>query len=189
DTEFGEIFTKWPIDPRAIVQVVQVPGASGPNKVLRISDALIQDGTAHSEVTMRPVGAHGSVTVRFELRVVDLAGDSMRLTIVDNRTTPGTGRLAGLTIRPDGKVLAGSMPLPLVLKPGDFYRFAYVFELAGSADTYSLSIHPAAGTGAGGVELKDVPIPVDSVTVTDMTFTMSDEGTGAVELDNVRVLN
>lgn len=186
-TDVGEVFTAWPVDPRSIVEVVAVPGPSGPKHVLRVSDANIHDGTAHSEVTIRPVGTQGTVSVRFELRLVQIAGDQVRIGIIDNRTTPGTGRLAALTIDSEGRLVVGGMPTALVLATGEDYRFAMTFDLGGHDDRFSVSVQQVDGTDS--VTLAEVPIGFDAATISDLNFSLTNGGNGAFDLDNIRILN
>ncbi|MFG0316138.1 MAG: hypothetical protein ACF8XB_02600 [Planctomycetota bacterium JB042] len=186
-TDVGEVFTAWPVDPRAIVEVVAIPGPSGPNHVLRVSDANIHDGTAHSEVTIRPIGTQGTVSVRFEMTLLNIVGDQVRVGIIDNRTTPGTGRLAALTIESDGRLLVGGMPTSLVLGTGATYRFAMTFDLGGQDDRYSVAVQEVGGTDS--MTLTEVPVGFDAATISDFTFSLTDGGNGAFDLDNIRILN
>lgn len=186
-TPKGSLVTVGPIDPRASVVVTAVSGPNGPNHVLRLSDANILDGTAHSEVTVLPFGAIGDVMLRFELRPLILTGDAIQLTVVDNRTTPGTGRLILVTIRNDGVLTVNDEPTSFVLSAGKLYRFSLGFDLTGTSDT--ASVHVMAADGSQSIALDGLPIDVDAAMVTGAKFALSNGGNGAFDLDEVRVFH
>ena len=187
ETEIGEVLVTGPVDPRAIVEVVDVVGPGGHlERVLRVSDAQIHTPVGHSEVTMRPIGAVGMVSLRFSIRLSKLAGDIVKLSVTDNRTTPGTGRLASVEVAPSGNLVVQGNELPFVVEPGVKYHVTADFDLSGPQDTLGLHVVPAGG--GPSFHQTGVQLPIDGAMVTDVTFGLADGGKGAFDLDNVRVL-
>jgi len=183
----GAILVTGKVESRAVVQVVDAMNPGGHlERVLRVSDAML-GGNGHSEVTILPVNATGKVSLRFNIRLAKLAGDIFKLTVADNRTTPGTGRLSVASVLQSGLLVVQGSEVPFFVEPGVRYHVGVDFDLTGVEDTFSIHVQPI--DGGIGFHKGGFVLSVDATMITDVTFSLSDGGKGAFDLDDVRVLH
>lgn len=175
-------------DPGSTIEVV--PGLGGlTGHAIRLSDAGVPEGAGGCQLVGIPAipAGPGVVNVSFLLRAGKFYGDSFEMAVIDNRATPGTGRLAELRIEDDGTLVLGKTPTGTKIKPGAAYRFFIKLQLS------------VAGPDAWTLRLNEVLDPTSSQTfgpmssvadgsgVTSLLFATADVGTGSYDLDEIQI--
>ncbi len=173
-------------DKRGIIEVRPAAGSST-NHVLRISDEKILDGTGHSEAHIIPdLGAGpGEVIVRFDLRIGRMSGDTFVCSIVDNRTTPGTGRLVLINVLSEGMMLVNGLTIPVHLTISATYHITVRLDLQQGPDTFTVKV--VEKNGPLNYETAPLPTMVDTLIVNEVVFSLTDKGHGWFDIDNVQI--
>lgn len=175
--------------PEAAIQVVPAPGGDGSNRVLKISDATIPENDfGYSEVRCHAATAAGPgiVNASFVLQTGKYYGDSLHFSIIDNETTPGTGKVAALEINPAGKLIVAGMVTGYVIPPGGHFRFSVELIVGPGSDVWRVRVEDITGS-SGVFQSAYIPTMSDVNSVRSMVFRTSDQGMGTYYLDDLRI--
>lgn len=133
-------------------------------------------------------GAHSEIS--FDLRRTMNVGDtSFVFSIIDNRTTPGTGRLCTLSLFDDAPLALNSKSTGFRIQPDVDYRIEITLDLsAGPNDTWSFRITNLADP-SNHYEAKALRTAIDGSELSLMSATVdSGDGVVSVAIDNFLAL-
>lgn len=176
--------------PAASIKVASAIGGDMVGKVLRLSDSSVPNGAGHAELIGLPAGQIGPGIVRttFRLRCGKFYGDEFEMAMIDNRATPGTGRLAALAIDSAGTLKLNGNPTGKTIIPGVTYLFSVEVNIvAVGPDTWKLRITNVSqpdDTGSWG----PLPSQVDGTQLSSIWFSTSDSGWGTYDLDEIAIV-
>lgn len=169
---------------------VVVVGSPGDHRV-QLSDAGVAQGSGHTAMLCVPVPPCGpkAALARFDLIPIKFDGETIECAMIDNRTTPGTGRMVSLFIDTRGRVRVNGVDTGFSVTVGNTYHVETKVSFEpGPFDKFELTIADAANPQyhwSSGV----LPTLDQGNDLTVLAFMTGDVGQGAFQVDDIRLLS
>lgn len=176
--------------PAGAIKVGPAIGDSMVGNILRMSDAGIPEGAGHTEVSAIPVvpAGPGSVRTTFRLRCGKFYGDTFEMAVIDNRATPGTGRLAVVAIDSAGVLWLGDKKTGTNIYPGVTYTFSVEVQLdPDGPDTWTMRLQDESSPNTAE-SWGPFASEADGTEVSSVEFSTADVGTGSYDLDELAII-